>query len=321
MIRPYAARDLDDLLAVWEAASAVAHPFLSADFVSRERRNIAELYLPQADTAVWVEHDRVVGFLSMLDDEIGGLFVEPARQRCGIGRALVLDARARFESLDVEVFERNEIGRAFYDREGFTFAERVVHAETGEAVLRLRRRRDATDVAREFWRLMSTNEFHRVAAVLAPEFVVEWPMSNERVRGGTNFARYNSEYPAQGLWEFDVHRVVGRGSEAATDVTVSDGRQIARVQSFFFGTSRADRSAGRVLAAAVRSALGSGRSGRTPGRGIVLASGLVVMVVVGPVVARCPVHVVALHGPQRDGRRDPQRKRDAQPNPIVGVKA
>ncbi len=30
-------------------------------------------------------------------------------------------------------------------------------------------------VTREFWRLMATNDFHAVAAVLAPDFVLEWP--------------------------------------------------------------------------------------------------------------------------------------------------
>jgi hypothetical protein len=33
----------------------------------------------------------------------------------------------------------------------------------------------AVEVAGEFWRLMATNDFSSVAAVLAPDFVLEWP--------------------------------------------------------------------------------------------------------------------------------------------------
>ena len=56
----------------------------------------------------------------------------------------------------------------------------------------------AVEVVSEFWRLMATNDFASVAAVLAPEFTLEWPQSKERIRGAEAFARMNSEYPANG---------------------------------------------------------------------------------------------------------------------------
>jgi len=91
----------------------------------------------------------------------------------------------------------------------------------------------ASEVAREFWRLMATNDFHSVAAVLAPEFVLEWPQSKERIRGAERFARMNHEYPAQGPWRFTVNRVVGSAAEAVSDVSITDGVQSARAVSFF----------------------------------------------------------------------------------------
>jgi ketosteroid isomerase-like protein len=91
----------------------------------------------------------------------------------------------------------------------------------------------ATEVVVEYWRLMATNDFHSVAAVLAPEFVLEWPQSKERIRGADRFARMNQEYPAHGRWQFTVNRLVGGESEAVSDVTVTDGVQTARALSFF----------------------------------------------------------------------------------------
>lgn len=54
----------------------------------------------------------------------------------------------------------------------------------------------ALDVVQAFWHLMATNDFHAVAAVLAHDFVLDWPQSNERIRGTANFAGLNTAYPA-----------------------------------------------------------------------------------------------------------------------------
>ena len=42
------------------------------------------------------------------------------------------------EKLEVEVFEKNEIGRAFYKKYGFKLIKEFTHEESGEKVLRLR---------------------------------------------------------------------------------------------------------------------------------------------------------------------------------------
>ena len=72
-----------------------------------------------------------------------------------------------------------------------------------------------------------------MASVLAAEFVLEWPQSKERIRGAERFARMNEEYPANGRWQFTINRLFGGVSEAVSDVTVTDGVQVARVISFF----------------------------------------------------------------------------------------
>lgn len=91
----------------------------------------------------------------------------------------------------------------------------------------------AVEVVREFWRLMATNDFHSVATVLAPEFVLEWPQSKERIRGAERFGRMNHEFPANGRWQFTIHRLFGNEIEVVSDVSVTDGVQVARAISFF----------------------------------------------------------------------------------------
>jgi len=91
----------------------------------------------------------------------------------------------------------------------------------------------AADVVREFWRLMATNDFASVAAVLAPDFVLEWPQSRERIRGPAHFVRMNQEYPAHGPWRFTINRIVAGAGEAVSDVSITDGVHSARALSFF----------------------------------------------------------------------------------------
>lgn len=138
MIRQYQHHDLDQLLAAWEAAARVAHDFLDEAFFEAERERIRSVYLPASETWVWHENGRVIGFISLLGQEVGGLFVDPGAQRRGVGRALMDHARSLRGTLELDVFERNAIGRAFYARYGFEEIGKGVHAETGETELRLR---------------------------------------------------------------------------------------------------------------------------------------------------------------------------------------
>jgi limonene-1,2-epoxide hydrolase len=92
---------------------------------------------------------------------------------------------------------------------------------------------NAIEVVQRFWELMATNDFRAVGEVLADGYLLEWPQSNERIRGRENFARMNEEYPSHGRWEFSINRVVAGDAEAVTDVSVTDGVQFARVISFF----------------------------------------------------------------------------------------
>ena len=91
----------------------------------------------------------------------------------------------------------------------------------------------AEQVAQRFRDLMETNDFARVAAVLAPDFVLERPQTKERIRGAERFARMNAQCPAQGRWRFDVHRIVGDDRQAVPDVSITDGTLQARAITFF----------------------------------------------------------------------------------------
>lgn len=137
MIRKHQEQDLKTIINIWEKSSALAHPFLSSAFVEKVKSDMTNLYIPNSETWVYEIENSIVGFISMVENEIGGLFVLPSNHSKGIGTKLVDFIRNEHSNLEVEVFEKNHIGRAFYNKYGFEKIKQYYHEESGNNVLRL----------------------------------------------------------------------------------------------------------------------------------------------------------------------------------------
>ena len=137
MIRKHIEQDLEQIINIWHQSSTLAHPFLSSSFVEKVKTDMTNIYIPNSETWVYEIDNTIVGFISMLDNEIGGLFVLPNNHSKGIGTKLVDFIKKEYLDLEVEVFEKNVIGRAFYDKYGFKKNKKFTHKESGHEVLRL----------------------------------------------------------------------------------------------------------------------------------------------------------------------------------------
>ena len=137
MIRDYKTNDTDVLIDIWEKANALAHPFLARDFVAFVKDAMRNMYLPNAETWVIEEHGTPIGFIAMMGNEIGGLFLDPDHHGQGHGRAMVDHAVGLKGPLRVEVFKDNQVGRPFYERYGFEFVEEYLHDQSGAITFRL----------------------------------------------------------------------------------------------------------------------------------------------------------------------------------------
>lgn len=119
MISPFQASDTNAVISIWLEASAIAHDFVPRSFWESRAGDMREVYLPQAETYVWREQERVLGFIALLDDCVEALFVAPQAQGRGIGSRLMDFALARRGQLRVVVYKANEAARAFYAKAGF----------------------------------------------------------------------------------------------------------------------------------------------------------------------------------------------------------
>ncbi len=119
-IRPFdAAADTQILSRIWLDASLLAHPFIGTQRLREQQRLIEDTYLPLSETFVAAQAGNPVGFISLLDSFIGGLFVAPAQQGKGIGRRLIAHALDLKGELSLEVYTANEQAMRFYRSLGF----------------------------------------------------------------------------------------------------------------------------------------------------------------------------------------------------------
>lgn len=118
-IRAYEAADLEKLSSIWFEASLIAHAFIGEASLREQRVLIETVYLPRAETWVALRGGEPAGFISLVDDFIGGLFVSPGHQGAGIGRRLIRHTAQLKGSLRLEVYTANTQAAAFYKALGF----------------------------------------------------------------------------------------------------------------------------------------------------------------------------------------------------------
>ena len=136
-IRPFTKEDTQAVMNLWYDTTVYDQDFIPRAFWDAVRPQVTEHYLPASDT--WVACDEkgaILGFISLLEDLIGALFVRRDCQSRGIGQALIIHAAGYRSSLCVEVYEKNQRAIAFYCRCGFVETNRFTQEETGERVIR-----------------------------------------------------------------------------------------------------------------------------------------------------------------------------------------
>jgi ribosomal protein S18 acetylase RimI-like enzyme len=113
--------DADEIAELYLASRADALPSLRRVHTDGEVRAwIKEVALKRAETWVARRDSAIVGFITVVGEEIQQLYVLPGNYRRGIGTTLLNLAKARRPNrLYLYTFQRNTSARAFYETQGF----------------------------------------------------------------------------------------------------------------------------------------------------------------------------------------------------------
>jgi len=90
------------------------------------------VYLPASETFVYEECASIEGFISMMDNHIAAIFVNPEKQGLGIGNALISYIKRSHPVLTLSVYSKNTGSIEFYRKMGFEVSGEKVEENTGE---------------------------------------------------------------------------------------------------------------------------------------------------------------------------------------------
>lgn len=136
MMRNMQIEDINRVMEIWLTASIKSHGFISDKYWQNKLPSVQAQIQSQANTIVWEEKGKIVGFISLIDkSHIGGLYVDPLLQNRGIGSALILTMQQVWPILSVRVYAKNLRAVGFYRRHGFKIIMSEIDSNTGEEIL------------------------------------------------------------------------------------------------------------------------------------------------------------------------------------------
>ena len=133
MIRKLKPTELSSVMQIWLDANIETHQFVHAQYWHDTAEHVRKL-LATADIYVYETDDthKVVGFIGLFNNHIGGLFVHKAYRSSGVGKALVDYVKLSKAYLVLNVFGKNEMAYRFYRREGFQLSRTQTDPHTQE---------------------------------------------------------------------------------------------------------------------------------------------------------------------------------------------
>lgn len=131
MIFPYESHQRDVLMDLWLESTLSGHPFIAESYWHESYSVVRDVYIPQSKTWVYLQEEKLVGFVSIIDQKfIGALFVAPDCAGKGIGSQLVRHVQSHYSALSLEVYQKNQRAVHFYHHMGFRIEEAAWQTDT-----------------------------------------------------------------------------------------------------------------------------------------------------------------------------------------------
>lgn len=136
MIRKFENIDIDDVMQIWQNENIKVHNFIPKEYWESNYEYVKKL-LPNSEIYVYIENDKIEGFIGINENYIEGIFVNGNYQNKGIGTALLNKAKEEKEKLTLNVYEKNRKAIKFYEKNGFKIVKEAVDKETNEKEYRM----------------------------------------------------------------------------------------------------------------------------------------------------------------------------------------
>lgn len=119
MIRKITNDDLTNVMTIWVKGNFKGNSFIEKDYWLEIYNETKEKFMDVYDTYVFVEENVIKGFVSIKDKEIKAIYVSPSFIRNGTGKKLINFCKDKYETLILEVYEKNINAILFFSNLGF----------------------------------------------------------------------------------------------------------------------------------------------------------------------------------------------------------
>ena len=134
-IRKLESGDIPETVELWYETSIQAHDFISQDYWRSNMEAMATVYLPDSETYLAVEKERIIGFITMVDNYLAAIFVQINMQGYGIGKKLLEHAKDKKEIIQLSVYKKNSKSINFYKKHNFKTRSENLDENTNEIEL------------------------------------------------------------------------------------------------------------------------------------------------------------------------------------------
>lgn len=131
MIREFKQTDIDNVMEIWLTENIKAHNFIPKEYWEKNFEYVKKV-LPNAEIYVYLEDERIVGFIGLNDNYIEGIFIDSKCQYKGIGTALLNKAKKLKDELTLSAYKKNTKAIQFYLKNGFKIVEENIEEENDE---------------------------------------------------------------------------------------------------------------------------------------------------------------------------------------------
>jgi putative acetyltransferase len=131
-IRKLETKDIESTVELWYKTSVIAHSFISTAYWRKNKEAMTTIYLPNSETFVSVENERIVGFIAMSGNYLAAIFVDNESQGKGIGKTLLNFIKEKRSTIQLKVFKKNIQSIEFYKSQNFNIVSENIDKETGE---------------------------------------------------------------------------------------------------------------------------------------------------------------------------------------------
>ncbi|WP_099203621.1 N-acetyltransferase [Miniphocaeibacter massiliensis] len=118
MIKEGISDSINEIMDIWLNSNIDAHSFIDKNYWKSNYEMVKEM-LPRADIYTYIENNKIVGFIGIVDSEyIAGLFVYKSYRSKGIGKKLLDYCKNKYTNLELDVYEKNTGAVSFYKNNG-----------------------------------------------------------------------------------------------------------------------------------------------------------------------------------------------------------